>query len=147
MYYHIEIYVLIAIVAILIGILLWNAGRYPYLIIQKSPKGGRGVYANIYFKKGSIIEICPLLISKNKKLGDAVTNYSFNYETIKKDHGAIALGYGSLYNHNDNPNAEYEVRYQKLIIKASRDIRPGDEIFISYGDDWWTTRNMHKVTD
>ena len=147
MYYRIEVYVLIAIVAILIGVLLWNAGRYPHLIIQKSPKGGRGVYSNIYFKKGSIIEICPLLISKNEKLGDAVINYSFKYDNLKKGHGAIALGYGSLYNHRDDPNADYEIRYKKLIIKAVRDIRPGEEIFISYGDDWWETRDIHKVTD
>ena len=144
MYYHIEIYVLIAIVAILIGILLWNAGRYPPLIIRKSPRGGRGVYAAKYFRKGDLVERCHLIVANDDDWGEALSDYKYSHG---ESTSTIPLGNGLLYNHDDNPNTDYVIRGKFMTITAVRDIRPGDEIFISYGDDWWTTRNMHKVTD
>ena len=46
---------------------------------------------------------------------------------------ALALGYGSLYNHSYNPNARYDdVGRQIKEYSALRDIQRGEEITINY---------------
>ncbi|MFM8476053.1 MAG: SET domain-containing protein-lysine N-methyltransferase [Planctomycetaceae bacterium] len=46
---------------------------------------------------------------------------------------AIALGFGSLYNHSYSPNARYDdVGRQIKEYKALRDIQKGEEITINY---------------
>lgn len=39
---------------------------------------------------------------------------------------AIALGYGSLYNHDPNPNAKFTLRYvrKEIVFRAVREISP-----------------------
>lgn len=55
---------------------------------------------------------------------------------------ALFLGYGSIYNHSDDPNADYIINIKKRIttIRAERTIQKGEEIFLSYGDDWFSSR-------
>lgn len=48
------------------------------------------------------------------------------------DSTALALGYGSLYNHSYEPNAETLETPDELVITALRTIDEGDEIFINY---------------
>ena len=46
---------------------------------------------------------------------------------------ALALGYGSLYNHSFRPNARYDdVGPQTKEFTAMRDIAPGEEITVNY---------------
>ena len=69
---------------------------------------------------------------------DKLKDYFFQYDDEKS---AVGLGYCSMYNHSDNPNANWHViNSEKIKIKAARDIDVGDEIFVSYGDDYWSTR-------
>lgn len=51
---------------------------------------------------------------------------------------ALALGYGSLYNHSDSPNAYAEIDHvhQTIAVKALRGLEPGEEITLDYGDDY-----------
>ena len=50
---------------------------------------------------------------------------------------AIALGYGSLYNHAYDPNARYlvDIDHDAIEIIARRDIPAGEEITVSYNGD------------
>jgi SET domain-containing protein len=46
---------------------------------------------------------------------------------------AVALGYGSLYNHSYQPNARYDDESGKTkVFSALRDIAPGEEIVVNY---------------
>ena len=47
---------------------------------------------------------------------------------------AIALGYGSLYNHSDDANAEYtkDAQSNTIAFTARRDISPGEEVTVTY---------------
>ena len=46
---------------------------------------------------------------------------------------AVALGYGSLYNHSYQPNARYDdVGRLTKVFSALRDIEPGEEITVNY---------------
>jgi hypothetical protein len=58
----------------------------------------------------------------------------FEYYFTWLQGGGIALGYGSLYNHSDAPNAECvkDVSNDLLTIRAIASIGVGDEITFSY---------------
>ncbi len=62
------------------------------------------------------------------------TKLYFYFFEYTNSHFAIALGYGSLYNHSYKPNARYIYSYKnkQLIIKAIKKIEKGEEIFFNY---------------
>ncbi len=109
------------------------------LIIKNTKNKGRGVFANRDFKIGETIEICPVIVISSSgvdQLGKSILDeYFFLWES--KEDAAIALGYGSLYNHSLNNNAIFEkdLINKTLIIKSINDIKKGDEIFINYFGD------------
>jgi SET domain-containing protein len=103
------------------------------LVIKRNFKG-RGVYASESIRKGMVIEVCELLFIKKTELPHSLECYVYDYSTGKV---ALALGYGSLFNHSDDPNAEFFFNEGKihLIIKAIKKIPANQEITINYGYD------------
>ena len=54
----------------------------------------------------------------------------------------LLLGYGMLYNHSSEPNCEYIQEAPRVIMfQTLRAVEPGEELFIDYGEEWWSTRN------
>ncbi|WP_404451124.1 SET domain-containing protein [Virgibacillus necropolis] len=110
------------------------------LCIKDTGKYGRGVYAARTIKTGELIEVSPVLIvlkSEWKYLKETILfDYCFtwgeNYE-----HTAIALGYGSLFNHSYTPNVRFEnnLDNQSIDFFAIDDIGDGEEITINYNED------------
>jgi hypothetical protein len=104
---------------------------------------GRGVVALEDIKKDEIIEICPIIFISDKE-GDffeknkTILNFYWLLQP-ETNKSCIMLGYGSLYNHSLNPNAEvdYETKESKnyLFFKALKDIRIGEEIVFDYQSD------------
>jgi uncharacterized protein len=100
---------------------------------------GRGVFALKKFRKNDVIEKCPLLVAHDDDWGDdhPLSNYLFEHSSSKQ-RSALALGMGSLYNHaGSDCNADYAMDGDAAIFRAIRTIRPGEEITIDYGDEWW----------
>ena len=103
---------------------------------------GRGVFASRNIKVNEIIEVCPILILGSKDtvlvMKTMLQHYVYEYE---KDSTMMALGYGSLYNNRDVPNAKYELleypgslaQDSELIITAIKPISKNEEICIDYG--------------
>lgn len=106
------------------------------LTVKKSSIHGYGVFAAKAIKKGELIEECYMLISKG---GDDVLE-DYYFQAGKKY--AMFLGFGCIYNHSDEPNADYKLNIkQKVVtIKASENIPKGAEIFVSYGEEWFSSR-------
>jgi SET domain-containing protein len=109
------------------------------LVVKKSLMHGYGVFALKAIKKGEKIEECYILLSRrggDKGLED------FYFDAKRKY--AIFTGFGSIYNHSDDPNATYTININKRLatIKAANDIRKGEEILISYGDKWFKSRGL-----
>lgn len=96
---------------------------------------GRGVFARREIKTGSVIEVVPVITIPVAEVhawssSFGLFDYVFNWE---EGIMAIALGYGSLYNHSFLPNAKFSVGAELTIIfSAIRPIRAGTEITINY---------------
>lgn len=108
--------------------------------VKNSPGKGRGVFAQQNFKKGEVIETCPVIVLPAEEIDSLelteLYNYYFAWGPDSKD-AAIALGYGSLYNHSYNPNARYYKDFENGLLKyvCIRDIQKGEEITINYNCD------------
>jgi hypothetical protein len=143
------------IVFILVVLLYMNWGQRQTTWIRHSSISGRGVFAMKTFAPGEVIEVCPTV--KSDEWGSPASDYVFS----SPDGGRVmALGHGSLYNHQDDPNATYEVVSAKsksksidtdpedeyeMVVRAVRKIHRGDEIFITYGSEWWTDRGIEPL--
>lgn len=97
---------------------------------------GRGVIAAQDIKKGAIIERSPVIVIPPNEImficNTVLINYIFNWGS---NESAIALGFGSLYNHSYYPNATYFTRITDMCIEfqALENIQEGQEITIDYG--------------
>jgi hypothetical protein len=106
-------------------------------------KNGRGVFANKDFKKGDVVEYAPFVVINKNDCTGRIKDYTFkHYHDDTKS--LMVLGYGMLYNHDDDHNIGYSFdEYNSvLIFKARRDIKKDEELFDSYGKEWWSERNL-----
>ncbi len=106
----------------------------PGLYIMDCPDKGRGVFCSEPIFKGDLIEICPVIIIAQNELPVIHKTRLHDYYFLWKKEGAIALGFGSLYNHAEKPNATFIPDHQNMTIDfyAIRDIIAGEEITIDY---------------
>ena len=111
----------------------------PYRV-GRSPTG-LGLFATKPIKKGSKIirYFGPLLDSKKKK-DDAIENkYLFELTDRWTIDGSTRKNIARYINHACKPNAESDVkpRKRKVIIRAIKNIEPGEEINYDYGTDYF----------
>jgi SET domain-containing protein len=117
---------------------------------DRSPIHGLGVFATEFIAKGELVEECPVLslpITKGEST-DLMIDYRFNWPSGSEwQEQVMALGYGSLYNHNENANAYwYSVNDRRVFhFIASRDIEAGEEIFVYYGDVSYWNDGRNKI--
>jgi uncharacterized protein len=127
--------------------------RLPSLFVAPSLYGGRGVFTTEVIASDTLIEVCPVLVIPEEHVpivhGTILHDYYFLWGVEEKE-AAIALGFGSLYNHETMANAAYEMDFDALNIEiyALRDIAPGEEITINYhgeqgieDDLWFSVKN------
>lgn len=104
---------------------------------SKIQKAGRGVFAAQDIKKDEIIETCPVVIIPKSDVSNLknsiLVNYYF-YFGEKKELLAIALGFGSIYNHSYEPNATYKKKSKDKVINfiAIKDVKKNEEITVNY---------------
>jgi SET domain-containing protein len=107
--------------------------------VKNFPGKGRGVVAQRRFAAGETIERPPVLVipaSEAPLIRDTrLAHYYFEWGDDCRQ-AAIALGYGSLYNHSYTPSARYEFREDEECLEfiALREIQPGEEITINYNN-------------
>ena len=108
----------------------------PGLYIMHTDKG-RSMFTAESIKNDDVIESCPVILIPKKQTDKIHTSVLHDYYFVWPSGDlAIALGYGSLYNHSTTPNAEviFDVAEVEIIIKAKVEIAPGAEILIDYSD-------------
>ena len=94
---------------------------------------GRGIFAGRHFETGEVVEVAPvvLLALKTQPFPGTIRRLVYNWS---KTHVALALGYGSLYNHSDQPNLRFsrDLKNQTIIFSATCNIETGEQLTISY---------------
>lgn len=111
--------------------------RIPGLYYSNSDIQGRGVFTAQNIPEGTLIEICPVIVIPQTEVDTIHQTELHDYYFVWGEHdemAAIALGYGSLYNHALLPNADFVLDLNQKVIEftAIKEIAPGDEITINY---------------
>src|SRR3954469_14081068 len=111
----------------------------PYRIGRS--RTGLGLFATKPIKKGAKIirYFGPLLDSKNPK-HDAIENkYLFELNNRWTIDGSVRKNIARYINHACKPNAESDVsaRKRRVVIRAIKNIAPGEEINYDYGTDYF----------
>lgn len=104
---------------------------------METEKSGRGVFTSIDLSSGDLIEICHVIEIPAVELPvihkTVLHDYYFVWGEDNKS-CAVALGFGSLYNHAIQPNADFILDFENKTIEimAITDIPAGNEITINY---------------
>ena len=109
----------------------------PGLYFAPSDISGRGMFSIEAIEEGALIEICPAIVLPEAEVAviheTRLHDYYFTWGIDQKK-CAIALGYGSMYNHEKDSNAEYNLNLgdETIEIIAVKNIAAGEEITINY---------------
>jgi hypothetical protein len=110
-----------------------------YLADTGTPKG-LGVFASRDIADAEVVEVAPVIQLKShySELHDQLQQRVFHWARLAGLNGvhALALGYGSMYNHANPANVRYSACRDGTAIAfvAARAIRKGEELTINYND-------------
>ena len=121
--------------------------RIPSLFIAPSTIHHRGVYTAEAIDAGNVIEICPVIVlsPQDRKLIHKSKLHDYYFTWGEKDDGcAIALGFGSIYNHSYQPNARFwvDLEMETISVHTIQAIEAGGEILFNYNGD---PKNMDEL--
>lgn len=108
-----------------------------YIGKSKIFSSGRGVFAKVDIKRGELLEKCPFIEIPGGETSNLETStlitYLFFFGKNKK-RAAFALGFGSIYNHSDKPNAFFKIKTKDKVIEfiALKHIKKDSEITFNY---------------
>ncbi len=97
-----------------------------------------GVFASRDIEMGEVVEIAPVILIETEfdNLEISLQRRVFNWERLASvsEVSAIALGYGSMYNHENPANMRYSSAFdgQAVMFIAARSITCGEELTINY---------------
>ena len=115
------------------------SSRKPYRVGRS--RTGLGLFATKPIKKGAkIVRYFGPLLDCRKKKHDAIENkYLFELNNRWTIDGSVRKNIARYINHACKPNAESDVsaRKRKVVIRAIKNIEPGEEITYDYGTDYF----------
>ncbi len=124
--------------------------QVPHLHIRQTDTKGRGIFAGLELHIGDVIELCPVVVIPKKEVKSIDQTILYEYYFLWGTQGdvCLALGYGSIYNHDDSPNAEAINLLDEAFIRivCIRNIKSGEEITISYSDSKVSNSLWFKTT-
>jgi hypothetical protein len=113
--------------------------KKPYRVGRS--RTGLGLFATKPIKKGAkIVRYFGPLLDSRKKKDDAIENkYLFELNNRWTIDGSVRKNIARYINHACKPNAESDVspRKRKVVIRAIKNIEPGEEINYDYGTDYF----------
>ena len=130
------------------------------LVIKNStlPQAGKGLFTRSFIPAGThIIEYKGRVTTWNEVKEREADNAYIMY--VNRDHVSNALPYKKALARYANDakgvgkirglrnNAVYATVKKRVYIKATRDIKPGEEILVDYGKSYWQTMKENKQID
>jgi len=123
----------------------------PEFIVKESQllkNNERGLFAKRDYNEGETIEECPTLMVTNNDINYPNKINDYVFQSHIDDHVLIPFGYCGLINHSTElQNCTWEISSDNTIIKmfAIRDIKAGEELYVSYGDKYWGDRSDSRL--
>ena len=118
------------------GVAMTTIGMNANYVKDTGTNKGRGVFAGRTFMQGERVETAPVVAFEDCPLPKILSDRIYQWTDSSNQHNmrAIALGHGSLYNHDDIANLRYVVDPLASAIHyfALRDIVEGEELSINY---------------
>lgn len=111
--------------------------------VAPSSVHGLGVFTRCYVPRaGMRLWMDPVIYVTDKTELERIGDYTFAYS--KKWQGLV-LGRTSIMNHDSDPNVEVTLDTSKKLgsvakVYSTRPIAAGEELFIDYGSEYWTSR-------
>ncbi len=120
--------------------------------IDDAGKKGRGVFTSKAIPAETLIETSPVIVlspEDRQKVEDTGLYYYIFEWGDATDHGAVGLGYVSMYNHESPSNCEYLMDYEEktISIVTMRPIKAGEELTINYSAGWDDWQPVWFTTD
>ena len=126
---------------------------------QVSQEIGLGVFTRMRLEQGDIVETSPMILIETpyNRLETSLQLRVFAWGKLTKNDDtpfALALGFGSLYNHANPANLQYcaDGENNLMTFKAVRTILEGEQLTINYNgtngahtsveDSWFKTANI-----
>ena len=111
--------------------------QIPGLYFAASDIHGRGVFCLNDLHRGDLIEIAPVISFSIGSIECLDKTKIYEYYFLwgeQMNLPAVALGYGSLFNHSDTPNAEFnlDLDAENIHFLATEDVTAGIEITTNY---------------
>eukprot|EP01039_Chlorochromonas_danica_P011088 gene11088-12351_t len=131
-----------------------------YLAPSLIPDAGRGVFAGRSLPRKTVLDHSVNIPVLDRDIADSqLDNYVFS--TGIEGYSMLALGLGSLFNHNDTETVVHnwmddevadparvasqpQSTFSRSIFSLGTESVPGQELFISYGDDWLEGRGLNN---
>jgi SET domain-containing protein len=109
--------------------------------VKPSPISGMGVFAKENIKSNEVIETCHFTILEKsfQQIDNKLKEYVFSWPKIFwGGKSAVVWGFGSIYNHSRNNNADWLTDEENNVFKffTVRDIKIGEEILTNYGENY-----------
>jgi hypothetical protein len=117
------------------------------LEVKVTKKMGRGLFAKLNIKANTKVHEAYFIRTKDEELNlcPDLAKYAFKYSN---KYSVICLGVGSLFNHSENPSVEAYFNKNKngeiMEFWSTRDIKSGEEVFISYGGEEYAFAHLLK---
>ena len=126
----------------------------------ENPSRGWAVYAARKFRRGEIVELAPLFVPVPNMVTrhSVLDHYSYTFDP-KNEISMVLFGMGAFLNHSPDPNVrlvdvmtpDRGDNVPHLVgFAATRDILPGEQLFVSYGDapdggnEWYKKKGLKK---
>lgn len=128
--------------------------KHAHLVVAPS-KYGHGVFATEYIPAGTTLEECHHLRIRKEDCSGIIDDYVYGLEPEDGDpeegpeYYSLPLGWGSIFNHADQHNTEYwhDTERDLIVFHTIKDVSAGEQLFINYGNAWWTTRDRTPDND
>lgn len=130
-------------------------------LMHTSTEKGHGVFAARPFIAGEVVEECPVIVldAGFEGLPEQLQTRVFAWGVLADTHAsdALALGFGSMYNHANPANLRYEANAAEELLRfvAVRDIAADEELTINYNarggghtcedDNWFERMGVTRV--
>lgn len=123
--------------------------KHPHLVVAPC-RFGHGVFAVDTIPAETTVEECPYLRIRQEDCQGVIDDYVFGLDPEGEEEEessecySLPLGWGCLLNHANDPNIEYwhDTDRDLIVFYTTREIAPGEQLFIDYGDAWWETRDI-----